>query len=493
MRSTWGLELLVRVVVPLIGAALTFYSLSVARVYAVGLAPLHGWTFRLLALALVLALVLSLAAALSALRSSPAGLGRFLRGLTCTWVLAYAGYLACLQPHRYFGLALAAGLVPGAFAAGLLAAPAVARRLPARALRVADFALFQLCLFLLLGELGLRALARVRPMAILARGGGEAHLLVEAQRKPPGELFMGFPFNADGYYDEDFGALRPGERRVACIGDSFSVGVVPHVLHYTTVCERELPGVRVDNVGVQGVGPEEYIYLLEREVARLEPDAVVVALFVGNDFGPDQQYLRRDDPWHPALWFDRDNVLLWLVARRLARVRRELAATGDERVGAWMDGALEAHDPMAEVPTFSVETFLDIEVSRARTVCAEGAIDADVVREQLTRMRRAAGSVRLFALLLPDEFQVEDELWQAVVGALPGVALERDRAQRVVGELLAELGIPYADLLPRMRAVPALADGRRHVYHVRDTHFNARGNREAGLALAELLRSELPH
>jgi hypothetical protein len=47
------------------------------------------------------------------------------------------------------------------------------------------------------------------------------------------------------------------------------------------------------------------------------------------------------------------------------------------------------------------------------------------------------------------------------------------------------------DLPPPLRAVPPLADGRRHLYHLRDTHFNARGNRAAGWALAEFVRGLL--
>ena len=38
-----------------------------------------------------------------------------------------------------------------------------------------------------------------------------------------------------------------------------------------------------------------------------------------------------------------------------------------------------------------------------------------------------------------------------------------------------------------MRAVPKEADGRRHLYHLRDTHWNARGNELAGEALAKFV------
>ena len=44
--------------------------------------------------------------------------------------------------------------------------------------------------------------------------------------------------------------------------------------------------------------------------------------------------------------------------------------------------------------------------------------------------------------------------------------------------------VPLLDLLPVLRAVPAELDGARHLYHLRDTHFNVRGNRVAGTAIA---------
>ena len=42
-----------------------------------------------------------------------------------------------------------------------------------------------------------------------------------------------------------------------------------------------------------------------------------------------------------------------------------------------------------------------------------------------------------------------------------------------------------------LSAQPPMADGHRHLYHIRDTHFNARGNRIVGEALAGFLRNQL--
>jgi hypothetical protein len=98
-------------------------------------------------------------------------------------------------------------------------------------------------------------------------------------------------------------------------------------------------------------------------------------------------------------------------------------------------------------------------------------------------------------MLIPDEFQVDDELWGAVRAQLvktargSATAWDRDRPQRILVKSLTDRGIPYLDLLPVLRSVPPLSDGKLHCYLRRDTHWNARGNRIAGAALGEFLRS----
>jgi hypothetical protein len=105
-------------------------------------------------------------------------------------------------------------------------------------------------------------------------------------------------------------------------------------------------------------------------------------------------------------------------------------------------------------------------------------------------MKRIAKEVPLAFVLIPDEFQVEDDVWDEVVRRSDR-PLDRDTAQRVLDRVLREAGWGVLDLLPILRAVPPMEDGRRHLYHLRDTHFNARGNEAAGRALAGFVDSLL--
>jgi hypothetical protein len=91
-------------------------------------------------------------------------------------------------------------------------------------------------------------------------------------------------------------------------------------------------------------------------------------------------------------------------------------------------------------------------------------------------------------MVIPDEFQVEDAVWEVARAGVDGERLDRDLPQRVLVAWLAEQDIPFLDLLPALRAVPPMADGNRHLYHRRDTHFNARGNEVVGEELARFLQ-----
>jgi hypothetical protein len=399
-----------------------------------------------------------------------------LGALLVTAVLAWAFALAFVQPIQRLWFDLLCGLAAGLWSLWMMRprAPRVLGRLLVAAAG---------CVFL--AELGLRAAAAFAPLPLLARTHDAPRATIERFRCAPGQVHFGFACNERGFFDAPF--ARDGRARVAVIGDSFGVGVVPHALHYTRVAE-ELLGLEIANVGVAGCGPPEYLALLVDEVLPLQPEAVVFALFAGND-------LEFKQAPAPHAWlrdaFSRERVLLWQVPERLLRRAHDGAAlpgagasVGDEADALWLS------DPRLEPPSLSPEAFLRLEVQRARTLSSPDAAALDALLSILEEARALVAPRPFAVLVIPDEFQVEDALWEEI-RATAGVELERDAFQRRLLPRLADAGIPALDLLPVLRAVAPLEDGRRHVYHLRDTHWNARGNRAAGLALAGFLRERL--
>ena len=312
----------------------------------------------------------------------------------------------------------------------------------------------------------------------------------DSERIEPGVLRFSYPINSSGHYDTEF--LPRSERDlpvVVSIGDSFSYGVVPHYYHYSTVAERAFPEAEIYNIGFPGTNPVDYRHLLVDEALPLEPDLIVIAIFVGNDI------VAQAAPTSSLGWYDAQNYMAGIVWHRLQILDRAKGATdwtkenpevmGEDLVTRYPWVA----DPSQETPSMSEEIYLELESRNAY----QGAIDHPGVYDRffaaLGEIEKAAGDVPLAFLIIPDEYQVNDELWQAVV-AKHDVPLQRDLPQRKIREWARAGNRDIMDLLPLLLAEEPLDDGKLHLYHLRDTHFNARGNDVAGRALAQLIEAK---
>lgn len=413
------------------------------------------------------------------------------------------------QPYsaRLFRIALV--LTLGLYGILTITGPMLMRRLSARVLAALDIALMNTIILALLVEVSLRTFALLRPLPILMQEDESVSKTIRTFRLKPGLVRYGFPVNSHGDYDDEPALRRKEHPLIISIGDSFSAGVVPHDDHFTTVAERILRGgADVYNLGVAGIDPRGYLYLLQREALPRHPDILLVNLFIGNDV--EGKSGRRV----MSAFLDRSNLLIYQVPRRLLRISRGVAA-GAESIGrgsSWSVGEEGGVDPRGllhqetlaqspwfanpfkEPPTFRRTEFLRIERERAVAVCGEGSdVEARYsgLWVEISKMKAAAGRIPLLFMLIPDEFQVEDGLWDEVVASV-GSRLDRDQPQDRIRAFLRQEGLPSLDLLPILRAVPPLADGQRHLYHLQDTHFNVRGNQVAGEKLAEFLRPYLP-
>lgn len=403
-------------------------------------------------------------------------------GLVTLWLGPFSIPRACV--------ALAATLM--ALGAGLALDGAARRRFPV-AMRWADLALMNCCLLVVASELGLRTVARLAPNPLLSRSSDSTAAKVRANRVAPGALHYDFPVNSLGDWDTEPRVASDDDCLLVAIGDSFSFGTVPHERHFTSVAERSLPECEIYNMGTSAIGPPEYAFLLEHQALAMNPRVIVINLFIGNDLTdsiPARPTVRRLDRW-----IGRDSMLALKLPGRLLELWRESRRPVSSGVGAaressrpgqslppWLD------DPLLEPPRFSEAKFSEIELLRARYIAVADAQEFAFPLEDLGRIRDASRGTRLLFMLIPDEFQVEDPLWNEILSNLSGHIPDRDRPQRFVTDWLRANGIPFLDLLPVLRAVPPLADGKRHLYHLRDTHFNSRGNAIAGEALGRMLR-----
>ena len=325
---------------------------------------------------------------------------------------------------------------------------------------------------LALGEVALRLVDAVRPSYIFQDDSYNRF------RGRPGEMVRGFALNDGGFMDLPVAPDKADRYRIVALGDSFAFGVVPYERNYLTLLEQRLDGpkrpVEVVNMGIPKISPVEERTVLLREGFALDPDLVLLSVFIGNDFlevlGSSQQ---RRGP------LDSSYVLSLL----------RFAAT----IGAQPDpGALYGQKTFDDrAPTMSEATYIEVVEHRARIYRTDWqrwpeALDRTVgaIAEIQSDCRRHG--IPLTVVLIPDEIQVDEKVRRWVQQRSPAYrsrSIDLVRPTRELAERLRSLQIDVLDLYPDFLAA---ASGRR-LYKPRDTHWNIAGNRLAARLIADHL------
>jgi lysophospholipase L1-like esterase len=289
--------------------------------------------------------------------------------------------------------------------------------------------------------------------------------------------------NSAGVRDEEIGPKARDERRIVVLGDSLVMSVqVPLEQTFTKRLEARLNAnpregglrYRVINAGVQGYGPVETRLFFEHVARHFEADAVLVAVFVGNDAVEAVASAARLDPDRRATSAAREEVATAL--RRTVRnsmvlqILRLRVNTLTERFGRGQDlsGPLTTY-----VRTPPPEIDRGLELTRQ---CV--ASIAETAR---------AGGARTALLLMPARFQTDDDDFTRLetILAQGGQTLMRDAATDRFRTALAPLGLPTMDALEALRAAPR----RQELFFQQTVHLTPRGHEVLAEALERFLRA----
>lgn len=107
-----------------------------------------------------------------------------------------------------------------------------------------------------------------RPWAVAEMGGGRVSL------------------NGRGFRGRELVVPKPGNRtRVVVLGDSIAFGFgVSDEQAFPEVLDIRDNGIEAGNLSVQGYGPGQELLVLQRDGLRVDPDVVVLAVCLRNDF-----------------------------------------------------------------------------------------------------------------------------------------------------------------------------------------------------------------
>ena len=124
-----------------------------------------------------------------------------------------------------------------------------------------------------------------------------------------------------------------GIKRIVVLGDSYVWGAgVADQYRFTNLLQDQLRGSEVLNFGVTGYGPVQY-YLLTKKAIEFEPDVVVIAFCLVNDFS-DAVFWRRYKMYKPYARLD-ESAKLVIDGYPLPNVQR-FGRRADDAVISWL-------------------------------------------------------------------------------------------------------------------------------------------------------------
>lgn len=283
--------------------------------------------------------------------------------------------------------------------------------------------------------------------------------------------------NRWGMRDADPG--EPGSktgRRVLVVGDSFCFAMgVKEVEGFPHLLEQRLgPQVTVINGGVPGYSHVNMAGWLEHYGVQWQPDAVVLAVFTGNDLwenlGSDGYHVTTKGELLPKEQRrQRTKRGFWRQLRNKSHFYRLLKSL-PERV--W-----QRVDQGEAVETFWTHT-------RERMgVCVTGEAATtwepawEVARAKLKEMVERVKPAPVVLLVISDEFQLSPAVREEVKRRYPEVDLSRydwTLPNRRFAQLAAELGIRVVDPYEDMKRLSAA--GKRQYLPPLEAHYNAAGH-----------------
>jgi lysophospholipase L1-like esterase len=259
--------------------------------------------------------------------------------------------------------------------------------------------------------------------------------------------------------------------RILALGDSFTFGVGARQEETWPARLAELLGAEVLNAGAPGFGVPDAVAWYERYGAQLDPDVVVLAVFLANDLqdaSPDQPKVAVVDG-QLVVPGETGGLRRWFYYHsHLFRLLKSSVLEGGLRARLGLREPWAVRELRSEFAMYSPN--LPPELQRG-AVATEQAV------------ARLAGQ-RVLAVLVPSLPQVDPAKWQAVLAQLGLDSAQHDplRPNRLFRGIFERHGIPVLDLTETFRKA-----GKR-IYYPIDQHLTPEGYELMARAVGEALR-----
>ncbi len=295
--------------------------------------------------------------------------------------------------------------------------------------------------------------------------------------------------NSHGYRDDEFEAAGPGRLRILAIGDSFTFGYGCTAAEaYPSVIEARLRDalgpdrIEVINAGFAACNyPDTYYLFLKERGLALDPDLIVVGLFVGNDLDHDlaheHVWPRVDDAGLPLKiesTISRVENGYWVSRMPLRRYR--LPVVRNSHLAQALISALRTALPSS--PVLFNQWIYRRDYADRTSAAVEKVL---ALLSAMAALAEERGIPIVFVIIRARE-QVHPERYDFSQYSFMATH-ELEKPQRILRRHLEDQGLTSLDLLPTIRD----ASGQEALYYELDQHWNRRGHEVAGKVIADFL------
>jgi len=302
-------------------------------------------------------------------------------------------------------------------------------------------------------------------------------------------------YTSRGYLTEDIFNKNKDVFRILGLGDSFSVYLADMKQNYNNILQQEFIGsrkgeVEIVNAGMEGMGPGYYWHILNKFGDSIKPDLILVGFFLGNDFEEaefavvignfiiepkdlSKRYSKYDQFRHLRVYR--------LLKNKYTRYREAQLKEQEAK-----------RQPSQQVGTFSQETFLEFEKKRSwifdknnwELLHQKWRECSEVILEMKDWCDRR--KIKLVIAILPDQFQVDQALREAVLTKYKNIAeknLDLSYPDNLIVNFCRTHNINCLDMLGQFQE----KGKTRMLYSLNHSHWNEAGNRLAADLIFEYL------